>query len=270
MTVLQSIILGIVQGIAEFLPVSSSGHLQIFKEIMGVSISNNLAFDVVLHAGTVCSTVVVLWREILSLLGGLFSKTFNESHGYALRIIVSMIPVVIVGFTLKDSLEEMLSSSYILLIVGFMLLLTAALLAYSYFARPRQKESISYKDAFIIGIAQAIAVMPGVSRSGATIATGLILGNKKESVAQFSFLMVLVPILGNTFLDLIAWGESGESAFVEVGVVPMLAGFFSAFVVGALACRFMIEIVKRGKLIWFAYYCLFAGLFSIIGYFVNH
>ncbi len=266
MTIIQSIILGIVQGITEFLPVSSSGHLQLFKELMGIELTNNLAFDVALHAGTVCSTFVILWSEIRRILVGVWSTKFNEEQAYVLKIILSMVPVAIVGFTVKDYLEGMLSSNYILLIVGLMLLLTAFLLAYAYFSKPKQKDTISYRDAFIIGVAQAVAVMPGISRSGATIATGLILGNKKESVAQFSFLMVLVPILGNTFLDLV--GSDGAMDFGNVGTIPLIAGFIASFVVGALACKFMIDIVKRGKLLWFSYYCLAVGLISIIGYFV--
>ncbi len=267
MTILQSIILGIVQGITEFLPVSSSGHLQIFKELMGVELTENLTFDVALHAGTVCSTFVVLWGEIRRILVGVFNAKFNEEKVYALKIILSMIPVGVVGFACKDYLEAMLSSNYILLVVGVMLLLTAALLSFAYFAKPRVRESISYRDAFVIGLAQAAAVMPGISRSGATIATGLILGNKKQSVAQFSFLMVLIPILGNTLLDIV--GSGGDLNFGNVGAVPLIAGFIASFVVGVLACKFMIDIVKRGKLIWFAYYCLAMGIFSIIGYFIT-
>ncbi len=265
MTILQAIILGIVQGITEFLPVSSSGHLQIFKELMGVELTNNLTFDVALHAGTVCSTFVVLWGEIRRLLVGVFSTKFNEEQAYALKIILSMVSVAIVGFAFKDNLEEILSSNYVLLVVGVMLLFTAVLLGYANFAKPKVKENISYRDSFIIGLAQAVAVMPGISRSGATIATGLILGNKKESVAQFSFLMVLIPILGNTFLDLV--GSGGELDFGGVGALPLFVGFVTAFLVGAAACKFMIDIVKRGKLVWFAYYCLVVGLISIIGYF---
>ncbi len=266
MSILQAIILGIVQGITEFLPVSSSGHLQIFKELMGVELTNNLTFDVVLHAGTVCSTFLILWSEIRRVLVGMWSTKFNEEQAYALKIILSMIPVGIVGFTLKDKLEAMLSSNIVLLVVGVMLLLTAALLAYASYAKPKPKEQISYRDAFIIGLAQAVAVMPGISRSGATIATGLILGNKKESVAQFSFLMVLIPILGNTFLDLV--GSGGEFNIAGVGTMSLVAGFLSSFVVGALACKFMINIVKRGKLVWFSYYCLVVGILSVVSYFV--
>ncbi len=258
MTIIQAVILGIIQGITEFLPVSSSGHLQIFKALMGVTLEENVAFDLVLHAGTVMSTFVVLWSEIRKILCGLFSRTFNESQSYALKIIISMIPVAIVGFTLEDKLNEMLSSQWILIVVGSMLVLTSILLAFASCAKPREKESISYRDSFIIGVAQAVAVMPGISRSGATIATGILLGNRKESVAQFSFLMVLVPILGKCLLSLVG----GDAVWSSVGVVPLLAGFLSSFVVGVVACKFMINLVKRGSLAGFALYCLFAGVLS--------
>lgn len=263
MTIIQSVILGIIQGITEFLPVSSSGHLQIVKALMGVTLEENVAFDLVLHAGTVLSTIVVLWSEIRKILMGLFSRTFNESQSYALKIILSMIPVGIVGFTLEDKLNEMLSSHWILIIVGTMLVITAVLLGFATYAKPRIKETISYRDSFIIGVAQAIAVMPGISRSGATIATGILLGNRKESVAQFSFLMVLAPILGKCLLSLIG----GDAAWDSVGLMPLAAGFVSSFVVGVLACKFMIGLVKRGSLAGFALYCLVAGIFSYILYF---
>ncbi|MBQ8553779.1 MAG: undecaprenyl-diphosphate phosphatase [Alistipes sp.] len=264
MTIVESIILGAVQGLTEFLPVSSSGHLQIAKALLGVEIEENLAFDTTLHAATVLSTIVILWPEIKRLVVGLFSRHFNEEQAYILKILLSMIPIGIVGFTLKDYIDAMLSSPYILSIVGAMLLLTAALLSFAYYARPRQKENISYRDAFIIGLAQAVAAMPGLSRSGSTIATGLLLGNKKEAMAHFSFLMVLAPILGEMLLNIV----KGEVVFASIGVVPMIAGFVSAFVVGCLACKFMIDIVKRGKLIWFAVYCALAGVVAIISNFI--
>ena len=264
MTIVESIILGAVQGLTEFLPVSSSGHLQIAKALLGVEIEENLAFDTTLHAATVLSTIVILWPEIKRLVAGLFSRHFNEEQAYILKILLSMIPIGIVGFTLKDYIDAMLSSPYILTIVGAMLLLTAALLSFAYYARPRQKENISYRDAFIIGLAQAVAAMPGLSRSGSTIATGLLLGNKKEAMAHFSFLMVLAPILGEMLLNIV----KGEVVFASIGVVPMIAGFVSAFVVGCLACKFMIDIVKRGKLIWFAVYCALAGVVAIISNFI--
>ena len=261
MDTLQAILLGIVQGITEFLPVSSSGHLQIAKELLGVQLEENLTFDVALHAATVLSTIVVLWSQIWKLLKGLFSRHFNEEQAYLLKIVISMIPIGFVGFLLKDQIDALLNAPYILAVVGAMLLLTAALLAFAYWAKPRQKETISYRDALIIGLAQACAAMPGLSRSGSTIATGLLLGNKKAAVAQFSFLMVLIPILGETFLEAV----KGElTAGVAAG--PLIAGFIASFVTGCLACKFMIEVVKRGRLIWFAVYCAVAGLVSIASY----
>lgn len=265
MDTIQAILLGIVQGFTEFLPVSSSGHLQIAKALLGVEIEENLTFDIVLHAATVLSTIVILWSEILRLLKGLLSRHFNEEQAYILKIILSMLPIGIIGFAFEDKINQMLEQPYILVIVGAMLLLTAFLLAFAYYARPRIKEKISYRDAFIIGCAQAVAAMPGLSRSGSTIATGLLLGNKKEATAQFSFLMVLAPILGKMLLDIVGGKFSGG---MEVPTMAFVAGFLSAFITGCLACKFMIEIVKRGKLIWFAVYCLLAGVVSIASYFV--
>ena len=213
MSIIEAIILGIVQGLTEFLPVSSSGHLQIAKALLGVEIEENLVFDVTLHAATVLSTIVILWSEVKRLLVGVFSRHFNQEQAYVLKLILSMIPIGIVGFALKDQLNAMLDSPYILTIVGAMLLLTAALLSFAYYARPRQKETISYRDAFIIGLSQAVAAMPGLSRSGTTIATGILLGNKKTAVAQFSFLMVLAPILGEMLLEI----ASGEMVFGSIG-----------------------------------------------------
>ncbi len=262
MDTLQAILLGIVQGITEFLPVSSSGHLQIAKALLGVELEENLMFDVTLHAATVISTIVVLWSEVWRLLKGLFSRRFTPEQAYVLKIVVSMIPIGIVGFCFKDRIDAMLNAPWILALVGGMLLLTAALLAFAYYARPREKEQISYRDAFIIGIAQALAAMPGLSRSGSTIATGLLLGNKRAAVAQFSFLMVLAPILGETLLEIV----SGELT-TGIGSVQLAAGFVAAFLTGCAACKFMIEMVKRGKLIWFALYCTAAGLIALISWY---
>ena len=263
MDTLQAILLGIVQGITEFLPVSSSGHLQIAKELLGVELEENLSFDVTLHAATVLSTIVVFWHEIVRLMRGLFSRRFNEEQAYVLKLLLSMLPIGIVGFLFKEQLNALLGSPAILAIVGAMLLLTAALLTFAYYAKPRQKETISYRDALIIGLAQACAAMPGLSRSGSTIATGLLLGNKKAAVAQFSFLMVLAPILGETLLQ----ATSGDlTAGIAAG--PLIAGFLASFITGCLACKFMINIVKRGKLNWFAIYCTLVGGLAIIRYFV--
>lgn len=258
MDTLQAILLGIVQGITEFLPVSSSGHLQIAKELLGVELENNITFDVTLHAATVLSTIVVLWQELWRLVKGCFSRRFTEEQAYVLKVILSMLPAGVVGVLFADQIEALFSSLWF---VGLMLLLTAALLSFAYYAKPRQKSEISYRDAFIIGIAQAAATMPGLSRSGSTIATGLLLGNEKGSVAHFSFIMVIPVILGKMLLDIL----SGEMAAMAVPTEALVSGFLAAFISGALACKFMIEIVKRGKLVWFAFYCAIVGLICLIG-----
>jgi undecaprenyl-diphosphatase len=262
MEVFESIVLGAVQGLTEFLPVSSSGHLQLAKELLGVELEENLTFDVVLHAATVLSTIVVLWREIAGLFRGLFTRGMNDEKSYIVKLIISMIPIGIVGFLFKDKIDAILASNYVMVVVGAMLLLTALLLAFAYYAKPRQRDTISYRDAFVIGVAQAVAAMPGLSRSGSTIATGLLLGNRKEVVATFSFLMVLAPIMGETLLNVL----DGGLVISGVSTAALVAGFVSAFVVGCLACRFMIDIVKRGKLIWFAVYCAVVGVIAIGSY----
>lgn len=264
METLEAIVLGAVQGLTEFLPVSSSGHLQLAKELMGVELEENLTFDVTLHAATVLSTIVVLWSEVWWLIRGVFSRGMNDEKRYFAKLVISMIPIGIVGMLFMEQIDALLAADYIMVVVGAMLLLTSVLLSFAYYARPREKESISYRDAFIIGLSQAVASMPGLSRSGTTIATGLLLGNKKSAVATFSFLMVLAPIIGQTLLDLMDGGLSATS----IGTVPLIAGFVTAFVVGCLACRFMINIVKRGKLVWFALYCAIVGVVAIVSYFV--
>lgn len=257
----EALVLGIVQGLTEYLPVSSSGHLAIGSYLFGVNGEDNLAFTVLVHVATVLSTLVVLWKEINWILKGLFKFKMNDETKYFLNIVVSMIPVGVVGVFFKDKVEEVFGSG--LLIVGLMLLVTAALLTFSYYAKPRQREHISMKDAFIIGLAQACAVMPGLSRSGSTIATGLLLGNKKEKLAQFSFLMVIPPILGEALLDLLK-AAKGEEAFGNIDVLPLAVGFVAAFVSGCVACKWMINIVKKGKLVWFGVYCAIAGAVTIV------
>jgi undecaprenyl-diphosphatase len=257
---LQALVLGIVQGLTEFLPVSSSGHLQIAGALFGVEAGGNLTFAIAVHAATVCSTIVVLWREIATLCRGCCRFKYGAETAHVLKLALSMIPVAVVGLFFKEQVEALFSSG--LLLVGGMLLLTAVLLTFAYRAKPRGKEDISYRDAFIIGLAQACAVIPGLSRSGTTIAAGLLLGNKKEIVARFSFLMVLVPILGEAVLDLLEGGFSVSSSGIPAA--SLLAGFAGAFVSGVIACRWMLDIVKRGKLIWFALYCALAGALSIM------
>ncbi|MDR1096619.1 MAG: undecaprenyl-diphosphate phosphatase [Tannerella sp.] len=260
---IEAVILGLIQGLTEFLPVSSSGHLTVAGTFFGLSGEENLAFAVLLHVATVLSTIVVLRAEIAGLFKGLFSFRWNEETKTVSKILLSMIPVGIVGLFFKDTVEDLFGSG--LMLVGCMLLLTAALLMVSYFARPRRKKDLSFRDAFIIGIAQACAVVPGLSRSGSTIATGILLGNKKESVAKFSFLMVIVPVLGEAMLDVLKMLKGDESAaFFAIPVNAMICGFVTAFLSGAFACKWMIDIVKRGKFIYFAYYCIAMGLFVVI------
>lgn len=258
---LQALVLGLLQGLTEYLPVSSSGHLTIGSYLFGLNGEDNLAFTVVVHVATVLSTLVVLWKEIDWILKGLFKFRMNDETKYFINILISMIPVGIVGVFFKDQVEEVFGSG--LLIVGCMLLVTAALLVFSYYARPRQRENISPLHAFIIGLAQAVAVLPGLSRSGSTIATGLLLGNKKEKLAQFSFLMVIPPILGEALLDVVK-GLKGEEAFGGIDALPLIVGFVAAFVSGCIACKWMINIVKKGKLVWFGVYCAIAGAATIV------
>lgn len=258
---LQALVLGLLQGLTEYLPVSSSGHLTIGSYLFGLNGEDNLAFTVVVHVATVLSTLVVLWKEIDWILKGLFKFKMNDETKYFINILISMIPVGIVGVFFKDQVEEVFGSG--LLIVGCMLIVTAALLVFSYYARPRQRENISPLHAFIIGLAQAVAVLPGLSRSGSTIATGLLLGNKKEKLAQFSFLMVIPPILGEALLDVVK-GLKGEEAFGGIDALPLIVGFVAAFVSGCVACKWMINIVKKGKLVWFGVYCAIAGAATIV------
>ena len=261
MNTFEALVLGLVQGFTEYLPVSSSGHLTIGSALFGINGADNLTFTIMVHVATVLSTLVILWREIDWILKGLFKFQMNDETKYALNILVSMIPVGIVGVFFKDKVEAVFGSG--LLIVGIMLLVTALLLTFSYYAKPRQRENISLWHAFLIGVGQALAVLPGLSRSGTTIATGLLLGNKKEKMAQFSFLMVIPPILGEALLDLLK-GLKGEEALGGIDTWPMVVGFVAAFVSGCIACKWMINVVKRGKLIYFGIYCAIAGVLTII------
>lgn len=276
----EAILLGLLQGLTEFLPVSSSGHLQIGKELLGIDTSGDLVFEVVVHAATVLSTIVVFRKQIWELLKSLFVKDglfrsiahpskFNDGTDYVLKILFSMIPVFIVGMFFKDAVEGLFGSS--IHVVAGALLVTAALLLLSdnankIFGRccrrckcaeadsvsdKGRRNGISYWQAFVVGLGQAIAVIPGLSRSGTTIATGLLCGVKRDVVAQFSFLMVLIPILGEAFLEIVG----GDMASSTVGALPLVLGFISAFVAGLFACKVMIALVKKTKLGWFALYC---------------
>jgi len=253
----QALLLGILQGLTEFLPVSSSGHLEIGHHLLGVTGHNNLLFAVVVHVATVLSTIVVFRKDIAELLKGLFAFKWNEPTIYVSKLIFSAIPVLVLGLFFKDEIEELFTGNLVL--VGSALVFTSLLLGATHFAKSSDGK-ITFLKAFIIGIAQAVAVIPGISRSGSTIATGLLLKNRKEDIARFSFLMVLIPIIGAALLDIMS-GEvtSGD----DIGIMPLLVGFVAAFVSGLLACSWMIKIVKRGKLIYFAIYCLIIGVIAI-------
>ncbi len=273
---LDALIMGIVQGLAEYLPISSSGHLEIFREILGLNLNgaDSLQFDVTLHVATVLSTIVVLWREFVPLCKSFFTFNNDDNARYVYKILLSCIPVAIVGLCFKETVEQFFGSG--LLIVGICLLVTAALLAFAYFFRTKPLETnkltgktykprdITWLDAFIIGCAQAVAVLPGLSRSGTTIATGIMLGDKREKVAQFSFFMVIIPILGEALLGLKKIiTDDPEAATQSIGLLPIAVGFIASFIVGCIACRWMLEIVKRGKLVWFSVYCVIVGLVCI-------
>jgi len=262
MTWFEALILGLVQGLTEFLPVSSSGHLIIGKELLGVYVNPDAetTFEVLVHCATVLSTIFVFRNEILKLLQGLFKFKMNEETDYVAKICISMIPVLIVGVFFKNNVKELFGEG--VLLVGCMLLITATLLSLTHFVKFKQQKEISYLSAFIIGISQAIAVLPGLSRSGTTISTGLLLGNKKEDIARFSFLMVLIPILGETFLSVIGGEFSPQVSGIPLSA--MITGFLAAFFSGLFACKVMIALVKRSKLIYFAIYCAVVGALAII------
>lgn len=270
MTWIEALIMGIVQGLSEYLPISSSGHLEICRSLLGINISGAeaLDFDLALHLATVLSTITVLRAEFVPLCRSFFTLRRDANTTYVWKLIVSCIPVAIVGFCFKDSIEALFGGS--LTIVGYCLLATAVLLAFAYFCRTREElatgrhgRPIGWFDAIIIGISQAVAVLPGLSRSGTTIATGILLGDDRAAVARFSFFMVIIPILGEALLDALKMmSGSGESA--PVGAVALLIGFVAAYIVGCLACRWMIRLVSQGRMIWFAVYCAIVGLVCII------
>jgi undecaprenyl-diphosphatase len=284
---LQALILGIIQGLTEFLPISSSGHLIIGKELLGLEVTDNIAFETVVHCATVLSTITILRKEIMGLFLKFFKLQWNPETQYICMIFLSMIPVMIVGLFFKKQVEQLFGEG--LTLVGAMLLVTAALLAFSslrgsknQYKLPRPSGTpsnfegdfahnppltshtspISWGSAFLMGVAQAIAVLPGLSRSGATIATGLLAGVKKEEVAKFSFLMVLIPILGETALGTVKGDFS--AAVSGISASSLLIGFIAAYLCGCFACKFMIELIKRTNLLWFALYCCIAGIIALI------
>lgn len=262
MTWFEALVLGLVQGLTEYLPVSSSGHLTIGSALFGIEGENNLTFTIAVHVATVLSTLVILWKEVAWIFRGLFKWQMNAETRYVINILISMIPIGIVGVFFKDEVEAIFGSG--LQVVGSSLLITALLLTFSYYAKPRVKQEISLLDAFIIGLAQACAVLPGLSRSGSTIATGLLLGDNKATLAQFSFLMVIPPILGEALLDGVKIIEESTTGASDISATALIVGFLAAFVSGCVACKWMINVVKRGKLIYFAIYCGIVGAITLI------
>lgn len=257
MEIFEAIILGLVQGLTEFLPVSSSGHLELGQALLGSDGTDNLLFAMVVHGATVLSTLVIFRKDIAALFLGLLKFKWNEETQYVVKIVISMVPIGIVGLFFKDQVEALFSGN--LIFVGCMLLLTACLLSFTYFARSRDRE-VTFLNAFVIGLSQAFAVVPGISRSGSTIATALLVGVKREKAARFSFLMVLAPIIMANLLDL-ADGE--VIAHSEIGFAPLAVGFIASFLSGLLACKWMINLVQKGKLIYFAVYCAVIGIIAI-------
>jgi undecaprenyl-diphosphatase len=266
MSLLEALILGIVQGLTEFLPVSSSGHLQIGAAILGIDSADNLLFTIIVHGATVLSTLIVFWKEIIDIVKGFFKFQMNEETKLILYIVISMIPVGIVGIFFESQVESFFDGQVIfvasmLMITGFLLLAT------NYLKAKNTTGELSYSKAIIIGLAQAFAVLPGISRSGATIATGLILGIDKEKATRFSFLMVVPPILGATILKI---KELIEQPVLHSGIsnTTLLVGFLAALTFGIFACRWMINIVKKGNLAYFAYYCFGISTLTILTQFL--
>lgn len=258
MEIIEAIILGLIQGLTEFLPVSSSGHLAICHAIFGIEGESSLLFDVVLHGATVLSTIVVFWKEIIDLIKGIFTFKWDDSNKYVAMLLVSAIPAGLAGVLFNDQIETLFTGN--LLFIGFMLLITATLLLISNYARKGNRK-IGFLDAFIIGVAQMLALIPGISRSGSTIATGMIIGNDKSQLAKFSFLMVIIPILGANLLQIAGADFSAETS---APVLPLIAGALTAFISGLLACKWMINLVKKGKMLYFAIYCIAVGIIAII------
>ena len=258
MEVLDAIILGIIQGLTEFLPVSSSGHLELGKAILGDDSvpKESLLFTVVLHFATALSTIVVYRKEVWEIIRGLFQFKWNEETHFSLKILVSMIPATLIGLFFGEQLEILFGG--MIQLVGMMLIVTALLLYFADRAKDTENK-VSYSNAFVIGLAQAIAILPGISRSGATISTSVLLGVDKSKAARFSFLMVVPLIFGKIFKDII----SGDLSFQAEGIIPMSAGFIAAFIAGLAACTWMIQLVRKSKLTYFAVYCLIVGILAI-------
>ena len=257
MSLLEAIVLGLIQGLTEFLPVSSSGHLELGKYLFGIDHEANFYFSIAVHGATVLSTVVVLWKEITGLLKGAFEFRMNDETRYILKLLISMIPVGIAGLFMGEIAKEFFAGNMVSLAIEFFI--SALFLFMTLIIMPRER-TMTYLDSFIIGLAQALAIIPGISRSGATIATGMMLGNRKADIAKFSFLMVLVPVIGANILEM----TNGDFIKEGTSVFVILAGFLTAFISGYIACKWMISLVSKGNLKWFAVYCVLIGIFTLL------
>ncbi|QBA65115.1 undecaprenyl-diphosphate phosphatase [Muriicola soli] len=259
MDIIDAIILGIVQGLTEFLPVSSSGHLELGKAILGDDSipQDSLLFTVVLHFATALSTLVVFRADVWNILKGLFRFRWNEETVFSMKVILSMLPAALIGFLFEEQLERLFGENVVL--VGFMLIVTALLLYLADRAKETQKQ-VSFLNAFVVGISQAIAILPGISRSGATISTSVLLGIDKNKATRFSFLMVVPLIFGKMAKDIF----SGEIDFHSTQMASLTAGFLAAFFAGLLACIWMIKLVRQSKLEYFAIYCFLVGIIAIV------
>ena len=262
MSIVEALILGIVQGLTEFLPVSSSGHIELGRALLGTETKDSLTFTVLVHAATTLSILVVFYKDIFGLLRGVLKFALNSETRYLLLLVVSMIPVGIVGVFFESQIETFFDGNTTF--VGAMLIGTGGILFLTRYA-PNKDTKLGFRGAFLIGLAQAIAILPGISRSGATITLALLLGISKNEATRFSFLMVLAPIMGATLLKTLDLMETGTEA---VEVLPLSVGFLAAFGSGLLACKWMIGIVRKGKIVYFSYYCLLIGLIAIMSSFL--
>lgn len=263
----EALILGIVQGLTEFLPVSSSGHLELGKEFFGFNLtaSDSLTFDVIVHGGTALSTIVVFHKDLLWIIKGLFHRKWNKEKQFVMLILISMIPAALVGIAFEEQIEQLFGGQ--VLLVGVMLIITALLLFLADRAKNTHK-AVTPVDSFVIGIAQAIAIMPGISRSGATIATSVMLGVSREQATRFSFLMVLPLIIGKMILDVNELYQTGGSE-IDIPLSSLLVGFLAAFIAGLFACQWMIKLVRKANLKYFAYYCFLVGVTAAVYYAFN-
>lgn len=259
MNLIESIILGIIQGLTEFLPVSSSGHLELGKALLKINLENDLLYSIIVHCATTLSTIFVFRNDIVHIIKEVLKFQWNESTQFAAKIILSMIPVGVVGLVFKDIIEGFFQGD--IKLVGFMLCLTGTLLLLTHFMKDRETGDVTFWRAIVIGVAQAVAIMPGISRSGSTIATALLIGTDRNKAAQFSFLMVIPPIIGATLLEVKDYLEQASTPDISMGVLS--AGFIAAFITGLFACKLMIDLVRKGKLIYFAIYCFVVGILAI-------